>query len=82
MCRSWRIDGSGPGMGLMDATAYDAWYDTPWGRWIGTAEFRLLSGLLQAQTGDTLLDAGEVCRPGPASTGWTDLGHHGQLLLG
>jgi hypothetical protein len=28
------------------------------------------------------LDAGEVCRPGPASTGWTDLGHHGQLLLG
>ena len=50
-------------MGLMDATAYDAWYDTSRGRWIGTVEFRLLSGLLHAQPGDTLLDVG-------CGTGW------------
>ncbi|MHB8200123.1 MAG: class I SAM-dependent methyltransferase [Acidithiobacillus sp.] len=50
-------------MGLMDAAAYDAWYDTARGRWIGTVEFRLLSGLLQAQPGDTLLDVG-------CGTGW------------
>lgn len=47
----------------MDAATYDAWYATPRGRWIGTVEFRLLSGLLQAQSGDTLLDVG-------CGTGW------------
>ena len=47
----------------MDAAAYDAWYDTPRGRWIGTAEFRLLSSLLQAQPGNMLLDVG-------CGTGW------------
>ncbi|MCL5980499.1 MAG: class I SAM-dependent methyltransferase [Gammaproteobacteria bacterium] len=47
----------------MDAAAYDAWYDTPRGHWIGTTEFRLLSGLLRAQPGDTLLDVG-------CGTGW------------
>ncbi|MBU2723835.1 class I SAM-dependent methyltransferase, partial [Acidithiobacillus ferridurans] len=50
-------------MGPMDAAAYDAWYDTPRGRWIGMAEFRLLSRLLQTQPGNTLLDVG-------CGTGW------------
>ncbi|MHB1581112.1 MAG: class I SAM-dependent methyltransferase [Acidithiobacillus sp.] len=47
----------------MDAATYDAWYDTPRGHWIGTAEFRLLSRRLQARPGDTLLDVG-------CGTGW------------
>ena len=47
----------------MDAAAYDAWYDTERGRWVGATEFRLLSRLLRAQPGDTLLDVG-------CGTGW------------
>ncbi|MHB8249496.1 MAG: class I SAM-dependent methyltransferase, partial [Acidithiobacillus sp.] len=47
----------------MDAAAYDAWYDTGRGRWVGATEFRLLSKLLRAQPGDTLLDVG-------CGTGW------------
>jgi len=47
----------------MEAAAYDAWYDTERGRWVGATEFRLLSRLLRAQPGDTLLDVG-------CGTGW------------
>ena len=42
----------------MDASAYDAWYHTPRGAWIGDIEFRLLRQLLQAEAGETLLDIG------------------------
>lgn len=43
------------------AADYDAWYDTPRGRWIGDTEYRLVSGLLGARS--TVLDAG-------CGTGW------------
>ncbi len=46
-----------------DAAAYDAWYDTPRGRWIGEREFRLAQCLLAPQPGETLLDVG-------CGTGW------------
>lgn len=38
--------------------AYDAWYATSRGRWIGGAEYRLLRRLLSPRRGDTLLDVG------------------------
>jgi SAM-dependent methyltransferase len=47
----------------MDPAAYDAWYDTPRGRWIGNTEFRLAARLLAASPGNTLLDVG-------CGTGW------------
>ena len=42
----------------MDAGAYDAWYQTPRGAWIGEAEFRLLRRLLRPACGESLLDVG------------------------
>jgi SAM-dependent methyltransferase len=42
----------------MTPADYDAWYDTPRGRWIGDREFVLLAGLLNARPGETLLDVG------------------------
>jgi ubiquinone/menaquinone biosynthesis C-methylase UbiE len=42
----------------MTPAAYDAWYDTLRGRWIGDQEFVLLARLLNARPGDTLLDVG------------------------
>ncbi len=47
----------------MNATDYDAWYDTPRGRWIGDAEYRLLQRTVQPRTGESLLDVG-------CGTGW------------
>lgn len=42
----------------MNPEAYDAWYKTPRGSWIGEQEFQLLNQLLSPKPGSTLLDAG------------------------
>ncbi len=42
---------------------YDAWYDTPRGRWIADTEYGLVHSLLALQPGDTVLDVG-------CGTGW------------
>lgn len=42
----------------MTPAAYDAWYGTSRGRWIGDREFALLARLLEARPGETLLDVG------------------------
>lgn len=42
----------------MTPAAYDAWYETPRGRWIGEREFSLLARMLDARPGETLLDVG------------------------
>lgn len=47
----------------MSAAAYDAWYDTPRGRWIGETEYRLIRSLLDLGPGATVLDVG-------CGTGW------------
>jgi cyclopropane fatty-acyl-phospholipid synthase-like methyltransferase len=47
----------------MTPAQYDAWYDTPRGRWVGETEFRLLRKMLVPQSGETLLDIG-------CGTGW------------
>ena len=47
----------------MNPADYDAWYDTPRGRWIGDTEYALAARLLAPQAGDSLLDVG-------CGTGW------------
>lgn len=47
----------------MNAADYDAWYDTPRGRWIGDAEYRLLQWAVEARQRESLLDVG-------CGTGW------------
>ncbi len=47
----------------MDAAAYEAWYATPRGRWIGETEYELAECQLETQPGDSLLDVG-------CGTGW------------
>ncbi len=47
----------------MTPEEYDAWYDTPRGRWIGETEFRLLHRLLAPRHAETILDVG-------CGTGW------------
>jgi len=42
----------------MTPDEYDAWYQTPRGRWIGETEYRLLRELLAAAPGTTVLDVG------------------------
>lgn len=41
-----------------EAAAYDAWYRTARGAWIGEIEFRLLQRLLRPARGESLLDVG------------------------
>jgi SAM-dependent methyltransferase len=40
------------------AAAYDAWYQTPRGRWIGETEFALLRAMLRPEPQASLLDVG------------------------
>lgn len=47
----------------MNAADYDAWYDTPRGRWIGETEYSLLLRRLDPQPGERVLDIG-------CGTGW------------
>ena len=47
----------------MKPAEYDAWYDTPRGRWIGDTEYRLLLCQLKPRSGDHLVDVG-------CGTGW------------
>jgi len=42
----------------MDPAAYDVWYQSPRGAWIGGTEYRLLHRLLGAKSGESLLDVG------------------------
>ncbi len=42
----------------MDAAAYDAWYETARGRWIGETEYQLLRRVLAPAPADSLLDVG------------------------
>ncbi|MCK9382301.1 MAG: methyltransferase domain-containing protein [Sulfuritalea sp.] len=42
----------------MKPEAYEAWYDSPRGRWIGTVEYALLRSLLRPEPGSSLLDIG------------------------
>ena len=43
---------------MVSPASYEAWYHTPRGRWIGTAEYDLLRSLLQPAPGSSLLDIG------------------------
>lgn len=52
-----------PSADVIDPADYDAWYDTPRGRWIGETEYRVAARGLAARPGETLLDVG-------CGTGW------------
>ncbi len=43
---------------MIDPVAYEAWYHTPRGAWIGDVEFRLLMQMLRPTSGAILLDVG------------------------
>lgn len=44
--------------GITDPAAYEAWYNTPRGHWIGDREFILLQHLLRPEADASLLDVG------------------------
>ena len=44
--------------GITDPAAYETWYHTPRGQWIGDREFILLKNMLKPEAGASLLDAG------------------------
>jgi len=43
---------------ITEPAAYEAWYHTPRGHWIGDREFMLLQNLLRPEAGASLLDVG------------------------
>jgi len=43
---------------MLNAAAYDAWYETPRGSWIGQRETALILKYLQPRQGESLLDVG------------------------
>ncbi|MDP1691552.1 MAG: class I SAM-dependent methyltransferase [Burkholderiaceae bacterium] len=47
----------------MTPAQYDAWYDTPRGRWVGDTEYALIRSLLDLRPSDSVLDVG-------CGTGW------------
>ena len=57
---------------ITDPAAYEAWYHTPRGHWIGDREFILLQSLLRADKGGLLLDVG--CGTGHFSRRFARLG--------
>lgn len=57
---------------ITDPAAYEAWYHTPRGRWIGDREFVLLQDLLKAGKSHSLLDVG--CGTGYFSRRFARLG--------
>lgn len=58
--------------GITDPAAYETWYHTLRGRWIGDREFILLRNLSGAEAGDSLLDVG--CGTGYFSRHFARLG--------
>jgi SAM-dependent methyltransferase len=48
---------------MMNPADYDAWYNTPRGRWVGETEYALAGRCLKPRPGDSLLDVG-------CGTGW------------
>lgn len=44
--------------GTVTPEQYDAWYDTPRGRWIGDVEWAVLRSALELRAGESLLDVG------------------------
>lgn len=62
----------------MNPEAYDAWYESERGRWIGDTELALTLGLLAPKSGDRILDVG-------CGTGWFTRrlsGHAGVEVVG
>lgn len=61
----------------MTPADYDAWYETPRGRWIGTHEYRLVRRELDMRPGTSLLDVG-------CGTGWftRQFAHSGLAVTG
>lgn len=63
----------------MDASAYDAWYETPRGRWIASRELGLVRNMLAPCSGESLLDVGCLARR--AEEFWPAWLHGGAFLL-
>ena len=62
---------------ILDPVAYEAWYETPRGQWIGEREFILLQHLLKPEADASLLDVG--CGTGHFSRRFAQ---HGQSVTG